>query len=280
VTPVIGGLLAALLWGASTVVASRSTRIIGSQQALAYVMLIGFGVVAVAAAVEGPPVHANGRSWEWAALAGAGSVFGLSMMYRALRLGKVGIVAPIASTEGALAAVFSVAFLGERPTVAEAVALAVIAAGVIAVTLQGSRADVHLRPSIYAIVAATSFGVGLAASSRAGASLGPVWTILVARIVGVVAISAPLIARWRLPMPGRTLWMVAFSALAELIGFVSFVQASRHSVAVPAVLASQFAAVATIGTFVLFGERLGRRQTAGVVVIVAGVGILSLVRAG
>ena len=45
----------------------------------------------------------------------AGSAAGLSMMYRALRLGKVGVVAPIASTEGAIAAVISIA-LGEQLT--------------------------------------------------------------------------------------------------------------------------------------------------------------------
>ena len=42
VIPILGGLGAALCWGLSTVVASRSTRLIGSQQALAYVMLLGF----------------------------------------------------------------------------------------------------------------------------------------------------------------------------------------------------------------------------------------------
>ena len=34
-TGVLGGLLAALMWGTSTAIASRSTRMIGSQQVLA-----------------------------------------------------------------------------------------------------------------------------------------------------------------------------------------------------------------------------------------------------
>ena len=46
---VIGGLVAAVLWGTSTVVASRSTRMIGSQQALGYVMLTGLVLMVVAA---------------------------------------------------------------------------------------------------------------------------------------------------------------------------------------------------------------------------------------
>ena len=46
-TGVLGGLLAAIMWGSSTAVASRSTRMIGSQQVLAWVMVTGFAIMAV-----------------------------------------------------------------------------------------------------------------------------------------------------------------------------------------------------------------------------------------
>ena len=64
--------------------------------------------------------------------------------------------------------------------------------------------------------------------------------------------------------------MVAFSALAEMIGFVAYVTARSNSIAISAVLASQFAAVAAVGSYLLFGERLSRRQLAGAGVIIAG----------
>jgi multidrug transporter EmrE-like cation transporter len=44
------------------------------------------------------------------------------------------------------------------------------------------------------------------------------------------------------------------------------------------VLASQFAAVAAVGAYVLFGERLGRVQLTGVAMILAGVAALSALR--
>ena len=79
---ILGGLAAAFLWGTSTVVASRSTRMLGSQQALAYVMLIGLVATGIAAvALEGlPPFDRHG--WAWAITAGAASALGLSSMYR------------------------------------------------------------------------------------------------------------------------------------------------------------------------------------------------------
>jgi drug/metabolite transporter (DMT)-like permease len=45
------------------------------------------------------------------------------------------------------------------------------------------------------------------------------------------------------------------------------------------VLGSQFAAVATIASFAMFGERIGPRQIAGAVVIVTGVSVLAVLRA-
>jgi drug/metabolite transporter (DMT)-like permease len=275
---VAGGLVAALLWGTSTVVASRSTRMIGSQQALGYVMLTGLALCVVAAPVfEGvPDVGPHGAAW--ALLAGAASVFGLSMLYRALRIGKVGVVAPIASTEGALAALFSVALLGQTLSVAVSAALAVVAAGVVVVTFHGSMADLELRPSLYAFTAAAVFGIGLIASSKAGDAIGPLWTILVARVVGVAFVVVPLALGSALPRPGKALPLVAFSGFAEVAGFAGYIIGSRDGVAVPAVLASQFAAVAAIVSFVVYGERLSGRQLWGAVVIASGVAAVAALR--
>jgi drug/metabolite transporter (DMT)-like permease len=278
VIAIAGGLTAAVCWGLSTVVASRSTRLIGSQQALAYVMLLGLVGLGLLVPFVGVPAQAGPRSYAWALLAGAGSALGLSLVYRALRVGKVGVVAPIASTEGALAALFAVA-LGERLTAGVAVCLAVIVAGVVLVTLRGHASDVHLRPSLYALAGACCFGVNLVASARAGDALGPLWTIFIARIVGVALIAVPVILHGSLRRPGAAAWMIAFSATAEVIGFAGYVVGSHHGVAIPAVLGSQFAAVAVGVSYLVLGERLGGRQLAGAAVIGAGVTVLAVLQA-
>ena len=48
----------------------------------------------------------------------------------------------------------------------------------------------------------------------------------------------------------------------------------------PVIIASQFAAIAAIVAFALFGERLTRTQTVGVVTIAVGVAALAAVQAG
>ncbi len=278
-TGVLGGLLAALMWGSSTAVASRSTRMIGSQQVLAWVMLTGFAIMAVVAPLADGRPHLSWHGLAWALLGGAAAVSGLGLVYAALRIGKVGVVAPIASTEGALAAVFAAVLLDQVPSVGVILSLAVIAAGVVVVTFQGQVADLHLRPVLMAVGAASVFGVGLVASGQAGKAIGAYWTILIARIVGLVLVVLPMAWARRLRWPGPALWMVVFSGIAEIAGFVGYVVGAQHGVAVPAVLASQFAAVAAVISYFAFGERLSRTQVGGVVAIAAGVAAVAVMRA-
>ncbi len=68
-----------------------------------------------------------------------GNVVGLGCEYTAVRSGKVGIVAAIASTEGAIAAVLS-AIAGEPLGRWHAV-LALIAAGIVLASLEQSEGD-------------------------------------------------------------------------------------------------------------------------------------------
>ena len=64
---------------------------------------------------------------------------------------------------------------------------------------------------------------------------------------------------------------VVASGLCEVGGFACYALGSRHGIAVAAVLASQFAAVAAVAAYLLFHERLTRLQLAGVIAILAGV---------
>jgi drug/metabolite transporter (DMT)-like permease len=80
-------------------------------------------------------------------------------------------------------------------------------------------------------------------------------------------------------MTRRAAPLVVAAGLCEVLGFVSFTLGARHGIAVAAVLASQFAAIAAVAAYVLFGERLARVQIAGVAAIVAGVAVLSALQA-
>jgi drug/metabolite transporter (DMT)-like permease len=280
----LGGLGAALAWGTGTFCSARSSRSIGAWSVVAWVMLFGLAANLVVIAVGPRPGSLGAADIAWMLVSGVGNAAGLLLEYTALRRGKVGIVTPVTSTEGAIAAVLAVA-VGEALGAASAGLLAVVALGVV---LAGAAPEEPaLEPEQrksgafwLAALAALSFGIGIFATGHLSASLPVGWAVLPPRLVGVVAVTIPLAMSRRLRLSRSALPLVAFTGIAEVLGFVCFAVGARDSVAIAAVLGSQFAAVASVAAFLFLRERLTRLQLAGVVMILVGVAALTWLTVG
>lgn len=275
---ILGGLGAAVAWAAGVLCAARASRLVPPESLLAVVMTAGLVVTAPwALAVDRPDV--GGGSALWLLVGGGGNVLGLLLAYAAYRVGKVGLVAPITSTEGAIAALVAVV-AGERLSAGIGVTLGVIAVGIaLAAAARVEEAEVRradLRAALLALAAAVSFGFSLYGTGRVGDELGIAWAVLPPRLVGFVVIALPLVLAGRLRMTRRALPLALVMAASEVVGFASYAFGARHGLAVSAVLASQFAGLAALAGFLLFRERLAPVQVAGVVTILAGVTALGI----
>jgi len=92
---------------------------------------------------------------------------------------------------------------GERVAPGTGTLLGVIAVGVVLAELVpeagGGEAEPHRgRATLHAVGAALSFGVSLYAAGRVSQELPLVWVVLPARVVGVVALTLPLMLGSRL----------------------------------------------------------------------------------
>jgi drug/metabolite transporter (DMT)-like permease len=282
VVAILGGLGAALAWTVTSLTAAQASRLIGPWSTLAWVMLTGLVIVAPFVLAEGKPAGLDGRALGWLAIAGAGNVAGLLLLYSGLRIGKVGVVAPISSSEGAVAAVIAVA-AGEELGVATGVALAVIVVGIVLAaraTAPGEeRQRNNPRAVVFALSAAFAFGSSLYATGRASIDLPVMWAVLPPRLLGVAFVTIPLAVARRLQITRAALPLVLASGAAEVAGFVSYAFGARHGIAITAVLASQFAGLSALAAGILFRERLGRVGIAGVIVIAAGVAAVTALQA-
>jgi drug/metabolite transporter (DMT)-like permease len=279
VLAILGGIGAALAWTATTLCAARATRDVDAWSLLATVMTVGLVVALPPALISGVPSNLDRRSIGWLIAAGCANVGGLLLTYAALSIGKVGVVAPITSTEGGVAAVLAV-LAGEQLGAGTAVALVIVTAGV-ALAARTTQVDPDLRrhdvrAALLAGGAALVFGLGLYSTARVGSSLGVAWAALPPRVVGVLVIALPLLVmrRWRIVR--RALPYAVVGGICEVLGFYAYAFGARHSLAIAAVLASQFAALSAVAGYVFFRERLTPAQIAGVAAIVAGVTLLSL----
>ena len=202
-------------------------------------------------------------------------------MFAAYARGKVSIIAPIASTEGAIAATIAIA-LGAAATPLLVVALVVTAGGIVLTTLEpGTRAaDLRFRGGGYlllAVGAALAFGLGLYAAGRASESVPLAWIVMAGRLVGAVFVALPLLLTRRLRVRRAVLPLVLVSGLLEVAGYLLFTWGARENIAVAAVLSSQFAVLVAIVSHRL-GERLAARQWLGVGLAAAGVAAVSLLQ--
>ena len=308
---IVGGLGAAILWAIATLASSRSSRLIGSRVVLAWVMIVGTIVGLPIALVTGIPQDVAPEAPVLLLVAGLAYSGGLYLAYRALTIGKVSIVAPIVATEGAVAALIAVA-VGDTLALSAGVLLALIAVGVVLSAIEPARdvvpagdlgfdADAldgpaptsagpstnlpELEPAaaarrtreavVLSVAAALIFGVGLVASGKAALLVPPIWVALASRLVGLVVVALPLVLQRRLVVTRRALPLVIISGTCEILGSALSAWGATQSIAVVAVLGSQFAAIAAIAAYVFFGERLSRTQVLGVVLIVIGVTALA-----
>lgn len=294
VIAILGGLGAAFLWAAANLASARSSRLIGASSALAWMMLIGLVVTAPLVPFAGPLPPLTPALAFWLAASGLGSVIGLFFVYRGLRIGKVGPVLAIASTEGAIAAVVAV-IAGERLTIPVALMLGVIAVAIAVVALAtGDAAEANgaagaalvLRPgrsaerqaTLFGTAGAIAFGFSIYGTAQAGLSLPIIIAIMPARVAGVALVFVPMALAGRLRMTRHAAPLVVITALGEVLGNVAYVVGARESIAIAAVLACQYAAIGAVAAFFLFRERLSLLQRSGVVAIAVGVAILTAVR--
>jgi drug/metabolite transporter (DMT)-like permease len=294
VIAIVGGLMTSVLWAMTLLGAARASRLIGPWSTLAWVMLIGLTVALPLLLLTGSAVTLTGPDVVNLAVAGTANTAGLLLGYAALRRGKVAVVGPIQSTEGAIGAVLAI-IAGDALTTAAGVLLAIIAIGVVLASVEQPSARVtaanDTRPNpdetgrsaaitaALALGAAVLFGINLFVTSRIADALPLAWSILPARLAGVIGVSVPLILARRLTLTRAAAPFLVLVGLAEVAGIATYAIGSRDSAPIAAVIASQFAGIAAVAAFVLFGERLGRVQVIGVVVIAVGVAALTAVRA-
>ncbi len=283
VIPILGGLGAAICWSVSILCSSQSARRIGALSSLAWVMLVGCVFTLPAIALAGP-VNLGAREVSLLAVSGITNVVGILFVLTALRSGKVSVVAPITSTEGAIAAVIAV-IAGEQLAPGAGLVLGALVVGVVLAASERHPEAIEnarfgpITTALLALAAASCFGINLYVSGLIGQELPLAWSALPARLTGVLLIAIPLILLRRLRLTRAAAPFVLVTGLTEVLGIASFAFGAREGIAIASVISSQFAAIAAVAAVILLRERLARVQVVGVATISVAVAVLAAIRA-
>ena len=141
------GLLCALSWGISTLLAAVAARRIGALRTLVVGETAGLAGYLTLFALGHFSLRGVGSTAWLLVLAGVIAVAGYLAMYRGLESGHVGLVSAITACYGGVIAVLSVVLLGERLTAAAAVGVAATVLGVMLAILRRTPAPAPAAPA-------------------------------------------------------------------------------------------------------------------------------------
>jgi drug/metabolite transporter (DMT)-like permease len=235
----------------------------------------GFVVLIAAVAWRG---DVGSRSFVLGVLGGVGGGVGLAAFYRALSLGTMSIVSPIAACGAVVPVVISIA-TGERPAaLALAGAIAALAGAVLAsVEERRGESPGRARAVVLAAVAAVALGVFvyfLGLGSREGDALSTLFGARVGSLGALIILAGALRAPVRVGL--GSLAAVAAVGIADVSANALFaVASSRGLLALVAVLGSLYPVVTVILAHLLLGERLTRTQKTGIGIALAGVAAIA-----
>lgn len=212
----------------------------------------------------------------WLTLAGVGTAATIRLMAFAFERGRLGVVGPLMSLEGAVTAMLALAVAGQMPgVVLSGIAISVL--GSVAVAFGAARRG-HLPGAPHALLAAACAGVVLWALAHQSQS--PFVALMVARAVGA-AVLVPTISRWRMPRDGRwripnnIRWLLTLAAF-DVAGNTMFMLGSKAgSVPATAIMAAQFGTLTALAGVWRLKETLTGLQVIGLLILGAGVAAIA-----
>jgi drug/metabolite transporter (DMT)-like permease len=269
--PAFLALVASVVWGVADFLGGAYSRRLPTALVMLWSQMAGLVAIGVVLAIGG--WRAPGPYLWWGVGASAFGTLAGAFFYRALALGTMSVVAPIAGT-GLVVPVVVGLVRGERPSALAVAGIVLAALGVVLASGPELRGVGVQRTSVgYAVLAACGFGGALALIPRAGPDRWAMTTATLTAFSFVATLAYVAVARPRPPdrvardVPG----VLAIGALNVCaLGLYAYAS-TRGLVAVVGVLASLYPVVTVVLAQTIYAERLRGIQLAGVLAAFGGV---------
>ncbi len=287
--PILLALASSLLWGVADFYGGSAARRLPALQVVLISQAAGL-LVAAAAVIASGSVGAPTGYLPWAVAAGLAGAGAVVLFYRALAIGTMGVVAPLAAL-GVIVPVLIGLFAGSVPSVV-CLAGIVVAIGGVIVTAGPSRSATapsgHTRSVVMAIGAAAGFGF-LQVAISGGSKYSTVMTMAVMRTVSVPVLGLITVlsirassrrgdpSDSRLPVSRPLLALIAVVGVFDVSANLLFgIATVSGSLAIVAVLGSLYPAATVLLARIVDSERMSPTQNIGVLAAITGVAMIAV----
>ncbi len=280
-TSLIFGLAAALAFAVGTLASARASRTLGPVLSVAWASTFGLLILVPFVFASGIPQGVTGGQIALVLFGAVANLFGFLTVFAAFAVGKVGLVAPIVATEGAVAAVLATVTGASLEPVIGFLLIVVVLGIIIATRSHDPLPFANERPARAALLAslgAVFFGINLFVVGVLSGEVPLPWLLLPGRVIALVGLLIPLALLGRLRITRSSAPLLVLMGLCDLLGVGFYAIGAEVNLAVTAVVSSQMAPIAALLALILFRERLGKGQVAGMAIIVTALSILSVVQ--
>jgi drug/metabolite transporter (DMT)-like permease len=260
----------AAFFGAADFIGGLAARRAATSVVVMVSGLAGIALLAVLIPVM-PSSVVTPRDLGWGAAAGLAGGAGVGLLYRALAIGTMSVIAPTTAVCGVSIPVIAGIAFGERPSAATG---AGIALALVAIVLVSQEQRQHRAPG-----APRGFGPGIGLALLSGVAIGlfylslaetspdaGLWPLLAARgaSVGVFTVIA-IAGRHPMRMAPPLLRLVIAGGVLDMVANALYLIATRGGpLSVVVTLSSLYPASTVILARMVLGERLSTLQIAGV----------------
>ena len=210
----------------------------------------------------------------WGAAAGLTGGIGVALLYHALAIGTMAVVAPTTAVCAVAIPVVVSVLLGERPA---PLAIAGIALGIVSIVLVSQQRETRGQHEAPASPRSRQSGIGTALASgiaigffllsfaQTGSGAG-LWPLLVARLVSVTLFGVMAIAGGRaIRMPARVTALAIVAGVMDMLANALYLLAVRQGpLSIVVTLSSLYPASTVLLARIVLGERLQPWQITGV----------------
>lgn len=284
---VLLALVAAGSWGASDFMGGLAGRRSDVDRTIA-VTLVAQTTGLVALALTVPLLTSSaptGRDLWLGALVGVVGSVAVALLYRGLRRGRMGVVAPIAGATGASLPVVVGAARGDAPSLVAWVGVAIGLTAIVMVSREPRTAGREHDPIaamrtpgvVEGVLAGAGFGIVFVLLDLTSATSG-LWPLITLRMAGIaMMLAAGLTLRQPLrPAPG-TGWLLVGVGLLDLSANTAYLLATRQGLlALVALVSSLYPAGTVVLARVVLDEQLARHQAAGLALALAAVSLIAV----
>jgi drug/metabolite transporter (DMT)-like permease len=277
----LAAVASALVYGGADFIGGLTTRR-ANAVVIVFVSQMG-GLVLLAMVLPWMPEAAPSRAdYLWGASAGLASGIGVALLYRALAIGTMSVVAPTTAVTAVSIPVLVSVFLGERPRLfaVAGIALAIVSIVLVAyektsggTTQQKLTSRRNLVTSLAtALVSGIAFGFLFLSLARTNAPAG-LWPLLVMNCVSVGIFGAMSIAgRRSLRMPVKLAALALVGGILDMLAHALYLFATRYGpLSVVVTLSSLYPATTVVLARIFLRERLNGWQITGICCALAAI---------